>query len=106
MDAVKRSKRDTEWLIGRGGTRLRQTWFDLPKPERDDLMRLHPDPQFPVQADGGLDERMCRKLGPAQNKTATTTAEADLIVPDTQPAKQTQLHILERARSRYFDVKY
>ncbi|KAE9326020.1 hypothetical protein PF008_g16745 [Phytophthora fragariae] len=57
MSEPDRKKKDTKWLVGHGGKRLRDLWFGVPVGKRQLLMEITPDSSFPVDTDGVCDER-------------------------------------------------
>ncbi|KAG7375804.1 hypothetical protein PHYPSEUDO_015239 [Phytophthora pseudosyringae] len=56
--SIRRTKPDTKWLCGHGGTRLRKMGFSLPLEEREQLMKADRDSTFPKTTNGVLDERL------------------------------------------------
>ncbi|EGZ14517.1 hypothetical protein PHYSODRAFT_301512 [Phytophthora sojae] len=70
-----RRHRDSRWLRGSGGKKLRRAWLALQPSERERMMEATSDPTFPEGTDGVLDERTRTgrqlRLSRTRNRTET-----------------------------------
>ncbi|KAE8996544.1 hypothetical protein PR003_g20574 [Phytophthora rubi] len=60
-------RRDSEWLLGKGGIRLRNAWKDLSEARRQELLAATPDPSIIGDTFGILDERTKRSKSEPQD---------------------------------------
>jgi hypothetical protein len=67
LDDVERASRDSKWLRGRGGTRLRAAWEALSHETKTQLLEQTPDAGFPAQTMGVWDERSALKCNQSES---------------------------------------
>ncbi|EGZ21644.1 hypothetical protein PHYSODRAFT_495386, partial [Phytophthora sojae] len=104
-------KKDTKWLVGHGGKRLRDLWFALPVDQRQLLMEQTPDSSFPVDTDGVCDERKnprAQRGGNVVTDNSSThrTNSASTTVDNGSAATvlQNKLVIIRSARANYHRI--
>ncbi|EGZ14513.1 hypothetical protein PHYSODRAFT_505000 [Phytophthora sojae] len=106
-----RQKKDTKWLVGHGGKRLRDLWFALPVDQRQLLMEQTPDSSFPVDTDGVCDERKTPRAQRGgnvvtDNSSTHRTNSASTTVGNGSAATglQNKLVIMRSARANYHRI--
>ncbi|EGZ20348.1 hypothetical protein PHYSODRAFT_497579, partial [Phytophthora sojae] len=102
LPELERRTRDTTFLWGRGGDKIRNAWRDIGPEERARLIQATLDSSFPNDTYGIMDER---KAYPGQRKKTRVTDEPMPTQPvqhDTQ--LQTRFAEMERAGNNYYTV--
>lgn len=100
---------DSKWLVGRGGTRLREAWLSLPVETRRDMMAATDDPDFPPCDSGIVDERHINSSRKTQITTTThesrkRASQSPKINSDGTSSYMHKKYRFLKARARYFEV--
>ncbi|KAE9337329.1 hypothetical protein PF008_g12586 [Phytophthora fragariae] len=82
----ERRARDTTFLCGRGGDKIRDAWRDIGPDERERLIQATPDSSFPNDTYGIMDER---RSYPGQRKQKSGATTATKITVKKTTAKKT-----------------
>ncbi|ETP36899.1 hypothetical protein F442_15244 [Phytophthora nicotianae P10297] len=109
LDGSMQIERDSKFLRGRGGMRLRSAWYKLGDKECKRRMLETPDDTFPQGTNGILDERKREENWcPPQDHLAPVIHVSDDIANELNPNNLELLKDrtvrLEIARSSYYDV--
>ncbi|KAF4032732.1 hypothetical protein GN244_ATG15378 [Phytophthora infestans] len=97
-----RLKKDSKWLRGHGGRRLRELRYQVPLHDREPMMQKHPDPTFPSGFDGIFDERRRSSQQRGSKRMLQNSPANDNIDSENEdPDLQRQFEFLSAARSSY-----